>query len=415
MCCDAEWKREVVQDHKWDFINVNEFRKTDFLTRFKYVWRYILLFKSLAVYGLDIFTAVTMISSDRWNNAITAKGSEGVVEVKFIIAKWVFVGCIIFSFLLLGYEWYKARQVVKSQDISYAFTNLLANDYFSFKNYDNFCLFCHIEGSTKKKDDFAFFIFFTFKEWKRLLLADGPRQSINGLMLYSFGQANGWQTSNIPAYWNEDPITAMLLFSMIATVLIFAGSMLLLIAAAVLYVPLLCYIQGNLKEYVCHKVDKRLSELVKKKQRLRAQRAAALEKKLARDGGLRNSKGEFVNVVMQPTLPKIMLDDEDMRETKTGMARSKSADTLASYPSSTPGVNEVYGGYPPSLDYHQSPYGNDVGFSSTTRLIDHSGPMGISYPPPVATPPDAAPSFPPRGSSPAPPPGMRPSRSNTQM
>lgn len=134
---------------------------------------------------------------------------------------------------------------------------------------------------------------------------------------------------------------------------------------------------------------------------------------------------------MQPTLPKIMLDDEDMRETKTGMARSKSADTLASYPSSksilssaqgilltqagTPGVNEVYGGYPPSLEYHQSPYGNDVGFSSTTRLIDHSGPMGISYPPPVATPPDAAPSFPPRGSSPAPPPGMRPSRSNTQM
>lgn len=31
------------------------------------------------------------------------------------------------------------------------------------ENYDNFCLFCHIEGSTKKKDDFAFFIFFTFK------------------------------------------------------------------------------------------------------------------------------------------------------------------------------------------------------------------------------------------------------------
>lgn len=66
-------------------------------------------------------------------------------------------------------------------------------------------------------------------------------------MLYSFGQANGWQTSNIPAYWDQDPVTAMLLFSMIATVLIFAGSMVLLIAAAVLYVPLLCYIQGNLK------------------------------------------------------------------------------------------------------------------------------------------------------------------------
>ena len=39
----------------------------------------------------------------------------------------------------------------------------------------------------------------------------------------------------------------MLLFAMIATVLIFAVSLVLLIAAALLYVPLLCYIQGNLK------------------------------------------------------------------------------------------------------------------------------------------------------------------------
>lgn len=84
-------------------------------------------------------------------------------------------------------------------------------------------------------------------DWKRLLLADGPRQSINALILYSFVYANGFETSNIPAYWDDSAITAMLLFSMIATVLIFAGSLVLLIAAAVLYVPLLCYIQGNLK------------------------------------------------------------------------------------------------------------------------------------------------------------------------
>lgn len=30
----------------------------------RYVFRYILLFKSIAVMGLDIFTAITMISSD---------------------------------------------------------------------------------------------------------------------------------------------------------------------------------------------------------------------------------------------------------------------------------------------------------------------------------------------------------------
>jgi hypothetical protein len=80
-----------------------------------------------------------------------------------------------------------------------------------------------------------------------LLLADGPRQSINGIILFSFGKAMGFETNDIPAYWNNDALTAMLLFSMIATVLIFAGSLILLIAAAVLYVPFLCYIQGNLK------------------------------------------------------------------------------------------------------------------------------------------------------------------------
>jgi hypothetical protein len=92
------------------------------------------------------------------------------------------------------------------------------------------------------------------------------------LTLYSFAYANNFQTHDIPAYWDNSPITAMLLFAMIFTVLIFAGSLILLIAAAVAYVPLLCYIQGNLKvccfysipdrltdglqEYVCHKVDK---------------------------------------------------------------------------------------------------------------------------------------------------------------
>ena len=84
--------------------------------------------------------------------------------------------------------------------------------------------------------------------------------------------AGHFQTSNLSAYYNGSPITAMLLLAMIATVLIFLGSLILLVVAAVFYIPLLCYIQGNLKvscclepfdcsscplkEYVCHKVDK---------------------------------------------------------------------------------------------------------------------------------------------------------------
>ncbi|ORX35903.1 hypothetical protein BD324DRAFT_581368 [Kockovaella imperatae] len=319
MCCEAEWKREIVPDHKFDFINVKEFHRTDFMTRLKYVWKYILILKNIAVYGLDIFTATTMIVSDHWTNAIQSKCSETdsdcAVDVQFSIAKWIFVGCIMFSFLLLGYETYKAQKVIRSRDISYAFTNLMANDYYSIKSYDIFCLFCHIDSSAKKTDAFAFFIYFTFKDWKRLLLADGPRQSINGLILFSFALASHFQTSNLSEYYDGSPITAMLLLAMIATVLIFLGSLILLIVAAILYVPFLCYIQGNLKEYVCHKVDKRISELIKRKQRDRIRKVAAIEKKMAhgmyKGGGKDDELAAAAAAFPQPTLPNVSLDDDD--------------------------------------------------------------------------------------------------------
>ncbi|WRT64524.1 uncharacterized protein IL334_001456 [Kwoniella shivajii] len=388
-CCEADWKREVVPDHKFDFVNVKEFHKTDIWTRIKYIFRYIFLLKSIAVYGLDIFTATTFILSDHWTNSISQRcGDNCAVNVQFKIAKWVFVGCIIFSFLLLGYETWKAKQVVDSRDISYAFTNLIANDYYSFRSYDNFCLFCHIEGSTKKKDDFAFFIFFTFKGWKRLLLADGPRQSINALVLYSFAYANGFQTSDIPAYWDNSAVTAMLLFSMIATVLIFAGSLLLLIVAAVFYVPLLCYIRGNLKEYVCHKVDKRISELIKKKQRQRIARNAALEKKIAQGGavgGIKNSKGAMMDGAMpQPTLPQISLEEE---EYQTSMLSEKSRRKVDNTNQAQIRGYEYPPNGPGSVPLQSPEYGIYSGingdYGSSTDLISNAAPLGISYPPPV--------------------------------
>ena len=62
---------------------------------------------------------------------------------------------------------------------------------------------------------------------------------------------------------------------------------------------------------MCYKVDKRIAELIKKKQRQRIARNAALEKKMAA-GGLKNSKGEMVSAaVPQPTLPNVSLDEDD--------------------------------------------------------------------------------------------------------
>jgi hypothetical protein len=87
--------------------------------------------------------------------------------------------------------------------------------------------------------------------WKRLFFADGPRQVINALTLYAIYLArkgNGSDWYNIKKYFaGNNLITTGLTISTLFTVVIFAGSLLLLIIAAIGYVPLLCYIKGNLK------------------------------------------------------------------------------------------------------------------------------------------------------------------------
>ena len=122
--------------------------------------------KTVAVYIADIYTAIALLASNRWSNSIlqsdAAQGST-TLNVPFTIGKWVFTGCIILSFLLLAWEARKARAIIRSRDISYAFTNIMSQDFYSMKSYDYFCFFCQINNSKKKKDEFAFFVFFTFK------------------------------------------------------------------------------------------------------------------------------------------------------------------------------------------------------------------------------------------------------------
>ncbi len=315
-CCGGrkDWKREEVPDHKvsirsaeswmramahhaggmltpaalqFDFIDVRDYRSTTFFSRFRYALVWTIVIKSFAVYIADIYTAVTLIAMGRFNSSIyktctSEDGSDNPVYVPIEYAKWIFFGCILFSFFLLAYEAHRARAIVRSRDISYAFTNVMANNWYSINSYNHFCFFLQINNSKKKKDEFAFFIFFTFKGWKRLLVADGPRQTINALTLFNFARCKHFSLSFSDYTDNGNILTTVLLLTMIFTVVVFAASLILLLIACFMYLPLFFYIRGNLKEYCCHKIDKRISELVqyKKKQRL-AKHAELMRKEAA--------------------------------------------------------------------------------------------------------------------------------------
>jgi hypothetical protein len=369
MCGGPAWKREIVPDHKFDFVDTREFTDNGFSMRMKYLWVYILVLKSFLVYVSDIFTAVTMLSTDSWSNNIfqnCKQQQSGCVAIPFSIGKWLFVGCIIFSFLLLAYEGRKSKRIIASRDISYAFTNVMANNYYSLRSYDHFCFFDHIQQSTKKSDDFAFFVFFTFKSWKRLFFADGPRQVINALTLFAIYLAKKNDRTpwfNFKKYFiGNNLITTALTISTLFTVVIFAGSMLLLIIAGICYVPLLCYIKGNLKEYCCHKVDKRISAIIKRRNKERIAEAIKRDKKEAMGdlSHLKNKKGELIHQPLpQPTLPNISIDDDlaDIASLQkrpapstytAGSDKYYAADATASY--DYPAMPAYNGSYPYSQD-----------------------------------------------------------------
>lgn len=360
-----KWKREVVQDHKFDFVDVKEYHTDGPLTRIRYGLVYVFMIKSILVYCSDLYTMIAMLANNYWSGNILSEDSSSTIKVPFTIGKWIFTGCIIFSILLLAWEGRKARMIIRSRDISYAFTNIMANDYYSLKSYNHFCFFSQINNSKKKKDEFAFFVFFTFKGWKRLLLADGPRQVINGLTLYSFGEAFNW-TTDVSKYVDVDGKLSLVrtgvLCTMVFTTVMWAGSAILLTIAALMYIPLLCYIRGNLKEYCCHKIDKRIAELMKRKTKKRLAREADLAKREAAGDyrHLQDKKGRFRDgqaPLPQPTLPTIDLNDEEL------YGDGKSEFASASAYGAAPHGNNPYAGYPPMPE--QGYYGNqgDIGGS----------------------------------------------------
>ncbi|KZT20816.1 hypothetical protein NEOLEDRAFT_1140364 [Neolentinus lepideus HHB14362 ss-1] len=422
MCGGPAWKREAVLDHKFDFVDVREFTDNGFGMRMKYLWLYITVLKSFLVYVSDIFTAVTMLTTNGWSNETLEncenQKNSNCLNISFSVGKWIFVGCIAFSFLLVAYEARKSKKIIASHDISYAFTNIMAQHYYSLRSYDHFCFFDHLSNSTKRSDDFAFWIFFTFKTWKQLLLADGPRQAINAITLYEFYQSkvNDGNWYDVEKYFrgNKNISTSILTVTTLFTVVIFAFGLIQLILAGIAYVPWLCYIRGNLKEYVCHKVDKRIAEVIRRRNKQRLAKAQALAKKEAAGdfSHLKNGKGEFTHQPLpQPTLPNISLDDDenDSSSMRTRVAPSQftsqndyyyQADYKAEYDyPQMPGYGQQYqGGYSShnqsttTFAEDQKMYDDDN--SSTAHLALAAAPFAYqnetrpsSLPDPYATPP----------------------------
>jgi hypothetical protein len=66
-----------------------------------------IVLKSFLVYVSDIFSAVTMLTTNGWHSQIynDCENLHGCFYIPFTVGRWLFVGCIFFSFLLVRQPW----------------------------------------------------------------------------------------------------------------------------------------------------------------------------------------------------------------------------------------------------------------------------------------------------------------------
>jgi hypothetical protein len=141
-----------------------------------------------------------------------------------------------------------------------------------------------------------------------------------------------------------------------------------LIVAFFVYIPLLTKIRGNLKEYCCHKIDKRISEILKKKSKKRSDFARKAElRELEKNNRSRINDGntfydantdassQYANSVapplgfkVAPTLPDMGMDD-DLNTPYSYQQRQQPAYQFSNYSGSESGTRQPQYFVPPPM------------------------------------------------------------------
>ncbi|KAJ5129528.1 uncharacterized protein N7515_005567 [Penicillium bovifimosum] len=365
LCSGDREKGDVAMEEKWDYVNLDDFKSESCWTPFSYFFVWVFLFVSLAVYGVDTFTAVNLLAFSRWSGRVEP-------AIPFNISRWIFAACIIASFVLLAYRWIHAIRAIRSGSITRSFLDPLAVRIQSIRfgkkgrGYRRFVVFAELTKDRKAAEYVALYAYFSFQFWMNTIFADGPRQVINAITLYSVMQmdlipggknaAHDDGTSAVGQFFNnvkilaeDNNLQAVVLFGMLFTLVIWVLFVLKLISAIVLYLIFLFHHipaeDGTLSRYCRRKVGQRLKRIVHRKNN----KALAKGLKLQSRTPTQPTLGDFDS---KPTLPSIAGDKVPAVST---LSRSTTQTTLPPYSrsasSTAPGHNPTL----PNLEFDGKP------------------------------------------------------------
>lgn len=386
-CCGDREKGPPEATAKWDFINLSDFKSTSSWNTLAYIWVWVLAIVAVAVFAADTFTAVNLLAYNRWTSQV-----RPVVPIEY--ARWIFAGCILFGFVLYIFSWIMAIRTIKRGGIAESYMDPLAATLNCMRGsgWRRFLVFSSLTKSKKGADYVALFVYFSFQSAIRVIIAEGPRQVINGMTLYSVMQdklIDGGQEgdkSNIEQFWanlthmfNENNYQALTMCAMLFTLIIWVISALSLLISLVLYLVFLWHYipqqDGRLKIYCRRKIDKRLEKVVE----ARVKAAIEREDKQVRKAELKAEQhaavvakktGELpperpMKFTRQPTLPTMPITPDPSKEDKLPehtLARQDTSTTVSTLP--------LYTSRPPTRNDNGS-----FGTHSSQRTMHSARPM----------------------------------------
>lgn len=128
-----------------------------------YGYLYFSLTLSLAVYGVDIFTAINLLAFNQWSSSI-----EPTQLLTFDQTKWIFAGTIIASFVNLIFEHFRAWRVMKRGSVAECYLDNLAVRLESIRlgrgqGWRRFLVFAELTKSRKGAEYVALFSYFSLQ------------------------------------------------------------------------------------------------------------------------------------------------------------------------------------------------------------------------------------------------------------
>lgn len=228
------------------------------------------------------------------------------------------------------------------------------------KGWKRFLVFTELTKSRKGADYVALFTYFQFKSAVRIIFAEAGRQVVNAITLYSVMEANFIPTGkhaaqggtspvvqfflNIKELYIEDKQQAIVLLSMLFTLVIFVFSALSLLVAILFFITFLWHYipqhDGRLSIYCKRKIDKRLEKIVEAKVKAALEDQERKRKKQeARDARKQEKSDQKPKLRQQPTLPVLgdLADENDAFP----LVRQESTSTLPPYSSRTPSRDDI--------------------------------------------------------------------------